>query len=113
MRETAILSRRALAAALPIAALAGAGTMAAGASTADSVLAQIELHKALVIRVNTAPDDDEDPAFQAACAAEEAAIQALGDMTPMTVAAAALNCSTWRRWRAPSPPAGRRCCRPC
>ena len=89
MREPAFLSRRALAAAFPLAALAGASTAAAAAVTAtvgaDPVLAQIELHKVLRIRANTMPGNDDDPAYVAACAEEEATLQALGDMTPATV----------------------------
>ena len=84
MREPAIFSRRALAAAPQ----SSAPTMAL-ASVSDPVFAQIELHKILLVRANTHPGEDDDPGFQAAVNEEEAALQALGDMTPTTAPGAA------------------------
>ena len=89
MLEPAHLSRRTIAAALPLAAITGAVPAASAAVpaivAADSVLAQIERHKALRLHVNNTPWPDDGPLYLAACAEEEAAIQALGDMMPTTL----------------------------
>ncbi len=89
MHEQAHLSRRSV----TLAMLAGASTAAAAAVPAtvgvDPVLAQIELHKVLLVRSNSHPGGDDDPGFIAAVREEEAAIQALGDMIPATVTGAA------------------------
>lgn len=92
MREAACLSRRAVAAAIPL-VFAGASTAPAAAIASaggyDPVFAQIELHKSLRIKINDMPGPDDGPLYLAACADEEAAIQALGDMKPTTIAGAA------------------------
>lgn len=82
MHEPAHLSRRSLAAALPLAALAGASAAATAAIHSNPVLAQIELHRALRQHFNTVSWEDDDTRYHAACADEEAAIQAFGDMMP-------------------------------
>lgn len=89
MHEPALLSRRAIASAIPLALAASTTAALPMSSAADPVLAQIELHKALRLLSNTHPGDDSDPAYQAACADEEAAIQALGEMMPKTLFGAA------------------------
>ena len=90
MREPATLSRRA-AAALPLAALFGpaAAAVPAPAAAVDPVLAQIARHQTLRLAVNKTSGRDDDPVYVTACQDEEAAIQALGDMLPTTLAGAA------------------------
>ena len=89
MHEQALLSRRAIAAALPLAFAASSAAALPRSSAFDPVIAQIELHKMLLARSNAHPGDDDDPGFHAAVREEEAAIQALGIMTPTTAAGAA------------------------
>ena len=90
MPEIANISRRA-AAALPLAALFGpsAAVPAPASAVPDPVLAGIALHQALRKAVWETSGYDDDPAYLEACQDEEAAIQALGDMIPTTITAAA------------------------
>jgi hypothetical protein len=57
----------------------------------DPIFAAIEEHKKLRAFANHGGFDegDEGPAFEAACDAEERALQVLGDLSPTTVAGAA------------------------
>ena len=92
MRERATFSRRALAAALPIAALVAMPAAALpklATAAADPVLEQIAGHRALRIAITRTSGRDDDPAYEAACDAEEAALQALGDALPTSIAGAA------------------------
>ena len=89
MLEPALVTRRVVAAAIPLALSASATAALPAPPATDPVLAQIERHKALVVRVNTHPGDDDSLGFQDAAEAEEAAIQALGVMTPTTLVGAA------------------------
>ena len=82
------LSRRA-AAALPLAALFGPAPAAMPtAATIDPVLKQIGQHRALHLAIGKTSGLD-DPDYENACEVEEAALQALGDALPTTVAGAA------------------------
>ena len=55
----------------------------------DPVLGQIEQHRALRLAIAATSEEDDDPAYVTACDAEEAALQALGDALPTSVAGAA------------------------
>lgn len=91
-----LLTRRALVSGAPsviLSATIPACAQAPSARDHDPIFTQVELHKELRHRVNTMPEDDDDPAYLAATEAEEAAIQALGEMQPTSIAAAAAQLS--------------------
>ena len=84
-----VLTRRSLAAAIPLAIGASSAAAVPRSSATDPVFTQIELHKLLRDRANNTPWPDDGPLYQSACAEEEAAIQALGDIMPTTLSGAA------------------------
>jgi hypothetical protein len=57
--------------------------------TIDPIFAAIEKHKRLRAFAYGSFGDDEGPGYEAACDAEESALQALGDLAPTTVAGSA------------------------